>query len=146
LLLTGCGSQPSTTAIAFDPCTPLSVTAPDASTEQQASIDDAIAMWSGRGVTGLARGEGSAITIEFRDAADAFYGYYDDDNATVYVNLRLRDRDQRAITVAHELGHALGLGHVALTTRMSVMNTANVTIEPTDSDEAELVALWGTCP
>jgi len=103
-------------------------------------------MWRARGVTGLARGEAPTVTIAFRDAADAFYGFYDETTATVYVNLRLQDPAQRAITVAHELGHALGLAHIATEVRPSVMNIGNVTISPTVQDEAELATLWGACP
>jgi Zn-dependent peptidase ImmA (M78 family) len=121
------------------------VAAPTASADQQASIDDAIAMWRARGVTGLEIGDLPTVTIAFRDAADAVHGFYDDTSATVYVNLRLEDRAQRAITIAHELGHAFGLLHIAATLRPSVMNSGNVTISPTAQDEAELATLWGAC-
>jgi len=145
LLFAGCGSQPSSATITFDPCTPTIVASPTASADQQASIDDAIAMWRERGVTGLEIGDRPMVTIAFRDAADAVHGFYDDVNATVFVNLRLQDRAQRAVTIAHELGHAFGLLHIAADVRPSVMNTGNVTISPTDQDEAELATLWGAC-
>ena len=122
------------------------VASPTADADQQASIDDAIAMWRARGVSGLQLGDLPMVTIAFRDAADAVHGFYDDVNATVYVNLRLQDRAQRAVTIAHELGHAFGLLHIAADIRPSVMNTGNVTIVPTDQDEAELETLWGACP
>lgn len=145
LVVAGCGSQPSTAAITFDPCTQTLIASPTANAEQQASIDDAIAMWRARGVTGLERGDIPAVTVAFRDAADVVHGFYDDTNATVYVNVRLQDRAQRAITIAHELGHAFGLVHISAEIRPSVMNTGNVTIAPTDRDEGELATLWGAC-
>ena len=122
------------------------VASPTANADQRASIDDAIEMWRARGVTGLQVGDVPAVTIAFKDAADAVHGFYDDANTTVYVNLRLQDRAQRAVTIAHELGHAFGLVHIAATLRPSVMNSGNVTIVPTDQDEAELATLWGACP
>ncbi len=146
LLFAACGSQPSGASFTFDPCDRTVVAATSATDDQRASIDDAIAMWHARGVVGLVIGDQPAVTIAFRDAADAVYGFYDATTATVYVNLRLEDRTQRAITVAHELGHALSLDHVAAKVRTSVMNIGNVAVPPTDEDAAELAALWGACP
>ena len=93
----------------------------------------------------FARGDSGEVTIVFRPASGAFYGFYDDTTATVYVNVDLADRAQRAIVIAHELGHALGLVHVSPSTRASVMNPGNVTIAPDDGDRAALAAIWGSC-
>ena len=130
----------------FDACAPLAVAAPEATAEQLASIDDAIAMWNGDGVAGLSRADTGAITIEFRDAADAFHGFYDAPNATVYINVRLTDSGERAIVVAHELGHAYALVHISPEDHPSVMNPGNLTVVPNASDTAALQALWGPCP
>lgn len=129
----------------FDACDPTVVAATNATDDQLASIDDAIAMWRARGVGGLIRGDSPGVAIVFRDAAESMYGFYDDTTATVYVNVRLADRSQRAITVAHELGHALGLMHVAPDTRASVMNPGNLTITPNVGDTAALSSMWGPC-
>jgi len=122
------------------------VTAPNATDDQLASIDDAIAMWHANGVAGLVRGEVPAVTIEFHEATESIYGFYDDTTATLYVNRRLVDRSQRSITLAHELGHALGLVHVSPDTRISVMNPGNLRVPPNESDAAALTRLWGACP
>jgi hypothetical protein len=122
------------------------VAAPAATADQLASVDDALALWKANGVAGLTRGEASAVTIEFREAADAIYGFYDDTTATLYVNVRIADPQARAITIAHELGHALGLVHVPADARLSVMNPGNLTTAPNPADAAALVALWGACP
>jgi hypothetical protein len=116
-----------------------------ASDDQLASIDDAIAMWSTEGVM-LARGDTGEVTIVFRPASSAFYGFYDVTTATVYINNDLADPAQRAIVIAHELGHSFGLVHVSPNTRASVMNPGNVTIAPDDGDRAALAAIWGSCP
>jgi uncharacterized protein DUF955 len=141
----GCGTGSTGPTLTFDPCDPTTITAPAATSDQLASIDAAIAMWHMRGVAGLARGGATQVAVEFREASDAIYGFYDDTTATVYVNTRVVDADRRAITIAHELGHALGLVHIAPEERASVMNPGNVTISPTAEDSAALVRLWGTC-
>lgn len=145
VLLAACGAQPAGDSLTFDPCANTAVSAPRASTDQLASIDDAIAMWRADGVSGLGRGETAEITVDFRDAADSIYGFYDVTTATVYVNTRLADPAQRAITIAHELGHALGLVHISAEARISVMNPGNLTTEPTQSDSLALQSLWGAC-
>ena len=42
--------------LAFDPCETVVLDAPDATAEQRASIEDAIAMWQARGAAGLVLG------------------------------------------------------------------------------------------
>ncbi|HSD91107.1 MAG TPA: ImmA/IrrE family metallo-endopeptidase [Kofleriaceae bacterium] len=145
VLLAACGAQSTGESLTFDPCASTVVSAPHATTEQLASIDDALAMWRADGVTGLTRGDTAEITVEFRDAAASIYGFYDTTTATLYVNTRLADPGQRAITIAHELGHALGLVHVSAATRISVMNPGNLITEPTASDSLALESLWGAC-
>ena len=125
----------------YDACAPLSLTAPSATDAQLASIDAAIAAWAAVGVRGPTRAAADAtVTVTFEPAASAFYGYYD--SGAIYVNDDLAD-DARTITLAHELGHALGLAHV--TERASVMNPGNLDIAPTGDDAGAIIARWGEC-
>jgi hypothetical protein len=62
----------------------------------------------------------------------------------VLVNRALTVASERAITIAHEVGHAMGLPHVD--GRPSLMNPGNLTLEPQPGDAAALVELWGACP
>ena len=143
-LLAACGSTPAEgPALTFDPCEVTTIEVVNGSAAQAASVDDAIAMWRDRGIVDLVRGEPAQLSIEFRDAGAAFYGFYDDTTARVFVNTSLVDDEQRAVTIAHELGHAIGLLHV--TDRVSVMNPGNLAITPTPDDVSALEMLWGTC-
>ena len=144
-MLVGCGSQAPIDPITFDPCASISVASAGASSDQLASIDAAFAMWRDVGLPAFGRGATPDIAIVFHDAADSIYGFYDDTTATIYVNTRLVDPAQRAITIAHELGHSLGLVHIAPATRASVMNPGNVTLTPNAGDRATLATLWGSC-
>jgi len=149
-LASGCagGSQDTTIDIVSDVCQPTTIVAPaDATSAQLASIDAALAMWGHLGFDRLSRGDQGVqeIAIVFEDAAEIFHGLYDDEHGVVYINRALSDDHQRAVTVAHELGHAFGLLHVDPDTRVSVMNPANLFVEPNDGDGGELVALWGSC-
>jgi hypothetical protein len=151
-LVGGCASAPQDTTldIVNDVCEPTAVIAPsDASDGELASIDEALAMWSALGFDQLERaapadGE-QAVSIVFQEAAEMFHGLYDDEHGVVYINSKLTDDHQRAVTVAHELGHSLGLVHVDPGARISVMNPANLVVEPNGGDAEELVALWGAC-
>lgn len=149
LHVTGCGSGTAGDSIAFDPCTTTVVGARVTAGDQLASVDDALAMWRADGITGLVRADAQDaapdVAIEFRAGAPAVYGFYDDATGTVYVNEALTDRGKRAITIAHELGHALGLVHVSADTRASIMNPGNLTVMPTAGDVAALTTLWGRC-
>lgn len=149
LFVVGCGASggDSQASQVFDPCGAIDVAAPGATTDQRASIADAFALWRARGVAPftLVDGASAAITVEFRDAATSIYGFYDDATAIVYVNLRLDDPVERAITIAHELGHSIGLDHIALDSRRSVMNPGNLVVAPTASDAATVSDLWGGC-
>lgn len=121
------------------------IAAPAVTADQRASIDDAIGLWSSAGISTFSVGDAPQVTVQFKSAADVFYGYYDDTTATVYVNTQVSDAGQRAIVVAHELGHALGLVHIPVSTRLSVMNPGNLTVAPTAEDVAALAAIWGSC-
>jgi hypothetical protein len=145
-VLAGCGSGPSGPALTFDPCQPVVIAAPSVTADQRTGITDAIALWSAAGVTTLSMGDAPQVTIEYKAGASIEYGFYDDTTATVYVNTEVTDAALRAIVVAHELGHALGLVHVPAATRLSVMNPGNLTVAPTADDVAALAAIWGSCP
>jgi hypothetical protein len=142
-----CAAQPSATPRTFDPCAAVAIAAPGASEDQAASVAAAIDLWHARDAVGLALGDPADpadVTIVFRAAAGALHGRYDGDG-TVFINTDLADAHDRAIVIAHELGHAIGLVHVAPSVRASVMNPGNLTIGPTDADTGELVRLWGSC-
>jgi hypothetical protein len=143
-------SDATTATTHFDVCTAILVDAPEATTEQLASLDDAIAMWNANGVAHLARaGLGDAgepqLTLRFQRAAGNIFGLYDGVGAVIYVNLVLTDGRERAVTIAHELGHAFGLEHVSADARASVMNPGNLTQVPDEADAATLRTLWGSC-
>ena len=116
-----------------------------ASAAQQASITDAFALWRARGIAPFAIGDAGELQIVFTSGNPAVYGYYDDGAAIVYVNADVADASQRTVTIAHELGHAIGLVHVPAGERASVMNPGNVTVDPTAADVDAVAARWGAC-
>lgn len=128
----------------FDPCAPLRLDAPGASDAQAAAIDQAIAAWQVSAASRAAPPASAVVEVQFVDGPPEEYGFFDDAGATIYVNREL-DGDARAITIAHELGHAFGLVHVAPAVRASVMNAGNLTIAPTADDRAAIAARWGAC-
>jgi len=133
----------------FDPCAPLVLDTSSATPAQQDGVRDAIALWSARGVTSFAdaaTADAPVIPVLFEDASPAVHGYYDDETAVIYVNAVLdADPEARAITIAHELGHAFGLYHVERDDRVSVMNPANLRTPPTEDDQHAVESLWGLC-
>jgi hypothetical protein len=135
--------------VVHDVCRPLLVAAEGGTAEELASLDDAIALWHERGVSAPRRvradDPAADLVVRFEPAAGNFHGLYDGAGATIFVNTMLDDRRERAITIAHELGHAFGLVHVDRDDRASVMNRANLTISPTGADADALVELWGAC-
>jgi hypothetical protein len=150
-LLGGCAAGPGDTTleVTFDVCQPVAVvTRGEVSARESASIDRSIEMWLALGPYELKRDPSvgdQEIEVVFQDAADPFHGLYDDEYGVVYINRRLADDHQRAVTVAHELGHAFGLWHIDRSRRISVMNPANLIVEPNQGDAAELDEIWGPC-
>lgn len=151
LLAASCGlSEPGDTHIdiTVDPCEVVVIEpGDDTSAAELAGIEEAIAMWNALvgarftldEVPGAAR-----LPIRFEDAPLAFYGVYEDEVGVVLVNRRLEDPGARAITIAHELGHAMGLFHVG-GEQVSVMNETNLTTPPQAFDREALAELWGSC-
>lgn len=136
-LLSACGAPSDDTIdIAFDACAPLAIAAPDGEL-LAAGVRDAFTLWGLEPRVG-----GGEVRLVVEEAAEAFHGLYDDEQGIIYINARITDPQPLAIVIAHELGHAMGLPHVAGT---SVMRSGNTTITPTADDTARLHALWGDC-
>jgi hypothetical protein len=134
-----------------DVCAPISLAVNTPNDTQRAGIDRALALWRDHGIETvriMADGgpPGAAmIELRFEPAALPFHGLYDDETSVVYINSAIADPSPLAIVIAHELGHAFGLPHVAAAERASLMNPGNLVTPPTAGDRAELEALWGPC-
>ncbi|HUJ60258.1 MAG TPA: hypothetical protein VLX92_17245 [Kofleriaceae bacterium] len=131
----------------YDACAPLRLDAAGASDGELAAIDRASASWSAVGIAAPSRSAPAAaddVAISFVPGAPASYGYYDGATGAIEINQELAG-DALADTIAHELGHAFGLVHVAPGVRASVMNPGNLTVAPTVDDAAAVAAIWGSC-
>jgi hypothetical protein len=144
-----CLSQPpGDLRIIFDSCAPLVVVPQDATADEVASIDQALAMWNDAAATALTRELNPAarqLPVVFQTGAALFLGQYEESAGELFVNHVLANRDERAITIAYELGHAFGLPHVARSDRISLMNPTNLTQPLTAEDAEQLQLLWGDC-
>ena len=145
--LVGCQTADTTIDITHDACEPLALVAIDANDQQRDGIAAAIALWQQRGVGQLVVGspDAASIDIVFEQAPSAFHGLYDDEAGIIFVNAQLAEPDPLAIVIAHELGHAFGLEHVARDESVSVMNPGNLVTPPTANDQRRVEALWGRC-
>lgn len=136
-------------ATVFAPCEPLGlVTEGPVPDDTVASMDLTIAMWNLHGMQ-LTREPAAGVPtvpIRFEAAAGNFHGVYEDEIGVIFLNAGITDPHQRAVTLAHEVGHAFGLLHVDRAERTSVMNRGNVVTEPATGDRDALADLWGACP
>ena len=141
------GNSDHTIDIVFDPCEPLSVSTASSSLTDHQSIKEAVRLWNEVAHTRLTLVETgtAAVDIEFVKAFPAQFGLYDDERGVILVNRSLEAGPIRTITIAHELGHAMGLEHVKASERRSVMMPGNTDTPPGESDRDSLIAIWGTC-
>jgi len=153
----GCGGDaggPPEPSIEFDACQPLTLEPdPTITDAQRAGIVAGLQLWNAvagtRLILGAATGSPTtdssvpSIPIHFQAAAPPFHGLYE--GGQVFVNDDLSGAPQ-AVVIAHEVGHAFGLVHVPTSTRISLMNPANLMVSPTAEDIATLAARWGRCP
>ncbi len=145
LAICGCGPVDHTIDIVFDPCQPLLFSSASSDPGDRQSIEEATALWNDLAGTELELADDAALVpIDFEKGATAILGLYDDERGVVVINRALEGR-ARTITIAHEIGHAMGLVHVKKTERRSVMVPANTDTPPGEADREALVALWGVC-
>lgn len=130
-----------------DPCMPVVLVAAAGTTDaERGSLADAAGLWNAVAAVriGVEATDGAAtIPVRFESAPLAFLGAYEPERQDVVVNSEIPDEPTRAIVLAHELGHAFGMAHIA--GRPSVMNASNSTVAPNAADAVALAGLWGTC-
>lgn len=134
----------------YDPCSPLTIVVEDGVTaEELGGIEGAIALWNAVLPTQIAIGSGpkapDALPIRFEPGEPFYRGIYWDATGDISI---ARDRlasGDYALAIAHEMGHAFGLLHVAKTERLSVMNVGNLAVPPTEQDATLVRARWDTC-
>jgi hypothetical protein len=140
-------SSDQTIDIVYDPCTRIDIDAAEDTTPNElAAIDAAIEYWQAVSNVDISREYSRSeqkLPIRFKNAALVFRGVYQDEVGDVLINRRLQDPNDLAITVAHELGHALGLPHID--DRDSVMNGGNLEFLPLPNDVDALGVVWGPC-
>jgi hypothetical protein len=141
------GKSDQTIDIIFDPCEPLSLSTGSSALSDQRSIEEAVGLWNQLAGTqlSLVKSGTAAIDIEFEEAFPAQFGLYDDERGLIIVNRSLDVGRTRTITIAHELGHAMGLEHVKASERRSVMMPGNTDTPPGETDRDSLIAIWGAC-
>lgn len=132
----------------FSPCEPLYAQALDGTTtDERGDISAGVDLWRALGLSTLggAPSQGAdGIPIAFREAPELFRGVYEPEVGQITINRRL-ESNATVITVAHELGHALGLPHVPPSERISVMNPGNTSHPPDAEDREALTARWREC-
>jgi hypothetical protein len=147
--LAACGSPDTTIDLVFDPCQPLSISTESVALEDRQSIEEAAHLWNELAGTQLSftpEGAGS-VSVAFEEAAPAHLGLYDDERGVIWVNRTIETGRALTITIAHEVGHAMGLMHVEKSSeRRSVMVPGNTETPPGEIDREALTALWGECP
>jgi hypothetical protein len=153
--LLGCGSggdAPTGPIVTFDACAPLQLVPDATATDAElGGISAALALWNTTAGTQLASGAQppagvSSVPIHFQPAAAPMHGLYDPQAVAIFINDDLSTLPAAlSVTIAHEVGHALGLVHIPESTRASVMNPGNLTVTPNAADVATLAAIWGSC-
>lgn len=135
--------------IVYDPCEPVVVLPGEGTTAQQLEgIRNAIELWRLAGLRSLTLDPDAGtqrVPVHFRDAPSMFHGIYEPRIGEVRVNTRMVARAMD-LTIAHELGHAVGLAHIPHAERLSVMNPGNSTVAPTTDDERQLHTRWSCLP
>jgi hypothetical protein len=161
LVAVACGTPDTGPPVVFDPCKVTTlVAAPDSSADERAGISEAIALWSSVGGPPLAlapagdehisfangalvHAEGQFLPVFFQAAAPVFNGLYDPGRGDIFINRGLTDARARAITVAHELGHAFGLAHE--NARRSLMSPGNLVVPPGETEVRLIDERRGSC-
>jgi hypothetical protein len=152
LATTGCGPSEKDHVfdVTYNPCEPLAIrAASDLRPDEIDTIDRAVDMWNQAADVQLQSeplADAVHIPVRFEEGAGFINGYYDDEAGEVIINRNLADTRERTITLAHELGHAFGLRHVARDQRLSLMNAGNLDTELTERDTEALRARWPGCP
>jgi hypothetical protein len=147
LFLMACGGADHTIDRIFDPCMPLPLSTDSTADADRACIEEAIGLWNALAQTQLTLVDDASglVSIALSEGLPAQLGVYDDEHGVVLVNQALDPGRSRTITIAHELGHVMGLEHVKDSERRSVMVSGNTDTPPGDADRASLNALWGEC-
>jgi hypothetical protein len=125
--------------------------AADTTAEEWAGVDAAMELWHAVGGPPISRQAGhhpvaglQTLPIGFERAAPSFFGLYRPAQADILINRALIDPRARAITIAHEMGHAFGLAHVK--GRRSLMNPGNLQVLPAAEDVRLINERRGPCP
>ncbi len=144
-----CASQDEAETV-YDPCSPLTLSlSPDLGADERRGVDEAIAMWSAVVPARISVGAGprasNVLPVIFVRGDVAHRAAYWDRSGIIEIARDRLDPASYGIALAHELGHAFGLLHVATADRASVMNVGNLDVPPGADEAAELRALWPAC-